>query len=90
MQGGGVSLFLVLVVHFAAVLPEILVPLHVEFHQVTHLHRVDLTRPAVTDLKDTKASLEQKFVHPHGSDEEESEIKKKKKKKCESDSKILN
>lgn len=69
MQGGGVSLFLVLVVHFAPVLPEILVPLHVEFDQVTHLHWVDLTCPAVTDLKDTKASLEQKFVHPYGLDD---------------------
>lgn len=63
VQGGGVSLFLVLVIHFAAMLPEILVPLHIEFHQVTHLHWVDFTCPAVTDLKNTKAPLDQKFVH---------------------------
>lgn len=31
-------------------LPEILVALHVEFDQITHLHRIDLACPAVADL----------------------------------------
>lgn len=51
MQRGDLSFLAVLLVHLASVLPEVLVPLHVELHQVTDLHRVDLTRPAVADLK---------------------------------------
>lgn len=57
-RGGGLSsyseiqctLLAVFVVHLAAVLPEVLVALHVELDQGADLHRVDLPRPAVADL----------------------------------------
>lgn len=41
----------VLLIHSAAVFPEVFVALHVELHQVADFHRVDFSSAAVADLR---------------------------------------
>ena len=49
------SLLPFFLVHLAAMLPEVLVPLHVEFDQVTNFNWVDLPCATVANLKEQRS-----------------------------------
>lgn len=56
-----------LLVHSAAVFPEVLVPLHVQLDQVADFDRVDLSRATVADLRgsdDTTGGRRVSATHP--------------------------